>query len=134
MFLYTDGASRGNPGDAAICFRLLERSGSVLREEAQRIGRATNNQAEYRALIAGLEGALRQTAGPLECRSDSELMVMQMRGEYRVKDAALKRLWEQAQKLARQFVGIEFVRVPRSDPDIARADKLANQALDAPAG
>jgi ribonuclease HI len=134
MFLYTDGASRGNPGEAAVCFRLLESTGQVLREEAQRIGRATNNQAEYRALIAGLEGALVETAGPLQCRSDSELMVKQMRGEYRVKDAALKPLWEQAQELTRQFVGIEFVHVPRSDPDIARADELANQALDAPPG
>ncbi len=134
MFLYTDGASRGNPGEAAVCFRLLARTGRVVREKAQRIGRATNNQAEYLALIAGLESALVQTSEPLRCRSDSELMVKQMRGEYRVKDAALKPLWEQARKLASQFVCIEFIHVARSDPDIARADELANQALDAPAG
>jgi len=133
MFLYTDGASRGNPGEAAICFRLLEPTGLVLREEAKRIGLATNNQAEYRALIAGLETALAETSGPLRCRSDSGLLVKQMRGEYRVKNAALKSLWEEAQKLARRFVRIEFVQVPRADPDIARADALANQALDAPA-
>ncbi len=131
VFLYTDGASRGNPGDAAICFRILSPTGLVLREHAERIGRATNNQAEYRALIAGLEEALRLSAGPLECRSDSELMVKQMRQEYRVKDVTLKALWELAKKVADQFVIIGFTHVPRTDPAIARADELVNRVLDA---
>ena len=109
---------------------MLSPAGEVLEETAARIGRATNNQAEYRALIAGLESARNFTSGPLRCRSDSELLVKQMRHEYRVKDPELRLLWERAQALAGQFAGVEYRHVRRSDPDIARADQLANRALD----
>lgn len=133
LLLYTDGASRGNPGDAAISFRILSRNRVVLQEHAERIGRATNNQAEYRALLAGMEAASALSSGPLRCRSDSELMVRQMRKEYRVKDESLKPLWARAHALARRFERIEFAHTPRTNPDIARADKLANEALDSDA-
>ena len=134
ILLYTDGASRGNPGEAAICFRLISPTGEVLEEKATRIGRATNNQAEYRALIAGLESARSFTSGRLQCRSDSELLIKQMRREYRVKEPGLKLLSERARALSARFAGVEFRHVRRSDPEIARADELANRALDAPAG
>ena len=134
ILLYTDGASRGNPGEAAICYRLISPTGGVLEEKATRIGRATNNQAEYRALIAGLESALSFTSGPLQCRSDSELMIKQMRREYRVKEPGLKLLSERAQALSTRFAGVEYRHVRRTDPEIARADELANGALNSPAG
>ena len=134
VLLYTDGASRGNPGDAAICYRILSPTGQVFDEHAEWIGRATNNQAEYRALIAGLERAAAIMSGPVECRSDSELMIKQMRLEYRVKQAELKSLWDRAQELGRRCSKVEFTHVPRTDPDIVRADELANQALNAHAG
>ena len=130
LLLYTDGASRHNPGDSAICFRILSPERLVLTEHAERIGRATNNQAEYRALIAGLEASAGWTSGTVQCRSDSQLMVRQMRGEYRVKDELLRPLWDRAQQLTIQFGCVEFAHVLRTDPDIVRADQLANQALD----
>jgi ribonuclease HI len=133
VLLYTDGASRGNPGRAAISFRILAANRAVLREHAEAIGFATNNEAEYRALIAGLQAVRSFTSGPLQCVSDSELMVKQMRDEYRVKAESLKPLWTEANECASSFSRVDFVHAPRTDPDIARADRLANEALDADA-
>jgi ribonuclease HI len=132
-FLITDGASRGNPGEAAIGFCILNADRAILREHGEPIGVATNNQAEYRALIAGLRAAKRITSGMLECKSDSELMVKQMRGECRVKAESLRMLWEEANEWARTFGQVNFVHAPRTDPDIVRVDRLANEALDAQA-
>jgi len=133
VLLYSDGASRGNPGDAAISYRLKANDGTVILEHAEPIGRSTNNEAEYRAHIAGLKACERHTCRRVSCHSDSQLMIMQLRGEYKVKAATLKPLWERAQTSARRFEEVVYTHVPRADPDIALVDKLANQALDAPA-
>jgi len=91
--LYTDGASRGNPGPAAIGAVIKDGQGRVLARISKRIGRTTNNQAEYRAVIAALEEAVRLGAAGVEIKSDSELVVRQINGRYRVKNPGLKPLY-----------------------------------------
>lgn len=126
--LYVDGASRGNPGEAAIGASLQNDSGEELDQVSLAIGMATNNCAEYRALIEGLKLAKKNGLVNLEVRADSELMVRQINGEYRVKDPGLKALWKEVKNLTQQFEGFSIVHVPREENK--RADQLANQALD----
>jgi ribonuclease HI len=127
--IHTDGASRGNPGAAAFAY-VIERDGADPIEEAGCLGRMTNNQAEYTALVKALEHALE--IGPTNrvlVHSDSELLVKQMRGEYRVKNEDLRDLYETAQKLVRRFTGpVTFRHVRRGEN--SRADALCNEALD----
>jgi ribonuclease HI len=129
LTIHTDGASRGNPGPAAYAY-VIERAGEPDIEEAGKIGRMTNNQAEYTALVRALERAL--ALGPahkVELYSDSELMVKQMRGEYKVKNGDLKPLFEEGRRLADRFShGVAFHHIPREQN--GRADALGNQALD----
>src|SRR5262245_59191161 len=125
--IYTDGASRGNPGPAAIAF-VVQVDGQTISEFGTRIGQATNNTAEYLALIRGLEFVDGLSAKRVHIRSDSELMVRQMRGEYRVKHPDLIPLNEQAQVLARRFSAVTYTHVPRAEN--AEADRLCNEALD----
>jgi ribonuclease HI len=127
--IHTDGASRGNPGAAAFAY-VIERDGAELIEEAGCLGRMTNNQAEYTALVKALEHALELgAANRLLVHSDSELLVKQMRGEYRVKNEDLRDLYEAAQDLVRRFRGpVTFRHVRRGDN--SRADALCNEALD----
>ena len=99
--LFTDGGSRGNPGPAAYGYVLEAEDGTVLAAHGEAIGVATNNVAEYRALLAGLDRAEEAGVDELAVVSDSELLVKQMRGEYKVKNAALRELWDEAQRLAR---------------------------------
>jgi len=127
--LWTDGGSRGNPGPAAFGYVLEAEDGTVLAAHGEAIGVATNNVAEYRALVAGLERAGEAGVSELEVVSDSELLVKQMRGEYKVKNAALRTLWEQAQELAASVPRVEFTAVRREENDLA--DRLVNEALDA---
>lgn len=127
--VYTDGASRGNPGDAALAYVIL-RNGNVIAEHGEAIGRATNNQAEYRALIAALERALALGADTLDLYSDSELMIRQLTGRYNVRAKGLVSLFERANSLKNQFSRVNFHAVPRTSPYIRRADSLANAALD----
>ena len=101
--LFTDGGSRGNPGPAAFAFVLEAEDGTVLDARGEAIGVATNNVAEYSALVAGLERAAEVGVSELEVVSDSELLVKQMRGEYRVKNRALQELFLDASRLARQI-------------------------------
>ena len=98
--LFTDGGSRGNPGPAAYGYVLETPDGTVLAAHGEAIGVATNNVAEYQALVAGLARAEEAGVDELEVVSDSELLVKQMRGEYKVKNAALRELWEEAQRTA----------------------------------
>lgn len=126
--LYCDGASRGNPGPASIGFVLYDPGGIVIHELGGAIGRATNNVAEYRALISGLESALEREVRSLEVRLDSQLLVRQVTGEYRVKAAGLKPLAREAVRLLRSFDEVEVIHVPRDQNK--RADALANAALD----
>lgn len=127
--LFTDGGARGNPGPAAYGFVLEGDDGTVIAARGEAIGVATNNVAEYRALLAGLEEALARGLAEVEVVSDSELLVKQMRGEYRVKNAALKELWAEAQALVGRIGAVRFTAVRREHNELA--DRLVNQALDA---
>jgi ribonuclease HI len=127
--LSTDGGARGNPGPAAYGYVLEDEEGKVLAAHGERIGIATNNVAEYSALIAGLEKAIELGLDEVEVVSDSELMVKQMRGEYRVKNEALQELWSRAGRLARQVGSVGYTAVRREHNKLA--DKLVNDALDA---
>ncbi len=125
-YAWVDGGSRGNPGDAG-CGIVLELGGE--REQHHLfIGRATNNVAEYAALLAALEHTLASGAREVEVRSDSELLVRQMNGEYRVKQPHLQRLWLAAQQLVRSFTRVAIQHVPRAAN--AEADRLANLAME----
>jgi ribonuclease HI len=128
--LFTDGGARGNPGPAAYGFVLEAEDGSVLAAEGARIGVATNNVAEYRALIAGLERAVELAVPDVEVVSDSELLVKQMRGEYRVKNEALRELSLEAARLARTIGKVRYTAVRREHNELA--DRLVNEALDGP--
>jgi len=127
--LYIDGATGGNPTQGAICYRLLDPSGEVLLEHAELIGDATSNEAEYRALMIGLSACQKYTRARLHCYTDSELMVRQLREEYRVTDPRLQQLAERVQRLAVQFRRVRFSHVRRTDPEMARAGRLATEAL-----
>jgi probable phosphoglycerate mutase len=127
--LYTDGGARGNPGPAAYGFVLESEDGTVLAAEGEAIGVATNNVAEYSGLIAGLRRALELQLPAVEVVSDSELMVKQMRGEYRVKNEALRGLFVEAARLARELGSVEYRHVKRAHNELA--DRLVNEALDA---
>ncbi len=126
--LYTDGGARGNPGPAAIGFVLSE-VGSLPISYKEYIGTGTNNQAEYRALLAGVSRAKEEGIQELQCYLDSELVVKQVRGEYRVKNEDLQELLAKIKKVLPSFSSITFEHVPRSKN--AKADKLVNEALDA---
>jgi probable phosphoglycerate mutase len=127
--LYTDGGARGNPGPAAYGFVLEADDGTVLAAEGEAIGEATNNTAEYRGLIAGLARAAELSVPEVEVRSDSELLVKQMRGEYRVKNENLRALSLEAARLARVIGKVTYVHVRREKNELA--DRLVNEALDA---
>jgi ribonuclease HI len=127
--LYTDGGARGNPGPAAYGFVLESEDGTLLAAEGAAIGKATNNVAEYSGLIAGLQRAIELHVPQVEVVSDSELMVKQMRGEYRVKNEALRGLYDEAIALARRVGNVEYRHVKRAHNELA--DKLVNDALDA---
>ena len=129
--LSTDGGSRGNPGPAAYAYVLEAEDGTVLAAHGEAIGVATNNVAEYSALVAGLEKAIEVGVSELEVISDSELMVKQMRGEYRVKNEALRDLSLQASRLAREVGSVSYKAVRREQNKLA--DQLVNEALDAEA-
>ena len=130
LLLYSDGGARGNPGPAAIAYLALTEKGAVIKEDSRFIGIHTNNQAEYNALIAALEFAIAVKVEEVVCHLDSELVAKQLNGEYSVKNAELKKLWRKAQELKSCFKKISFVTVPRSHPQIQRADALVNKTLD----
>jgi len=128
LTIHTDGAARGNPGPAAFAYVIELPDGSVI-EEAGKLGRMTNNQAEYIGLVRALEHALLLgTDCRLVIHSDSELMVKQMNGEYRVKNEDLRNLYEQARKLRRRFPSVVIRHVRRAQN--SHADRLCNEALD----
>jgi ribonuclease HI len=127
--LFTDGGARGNPGPAAAAYVLEAEDGTVLEARGETIGVATNNVAEYRALVAGLAKALELGIAEVEVVSDSELLVKQMKGEYRVKNAALVELSLEAARLARAIGRVRYSAVRRAENELA--DALVNEALDA---
>ena len=127
--LSTDGGARGNPGPAAYGYVLEAEDGTVLDARGEAIGVATNNVAEYSALVAGLERAAELGVTDLEVVSDSELLVKQMTGEYRVKNETLAGLNQEAGRLARRVGRVRYTAVRREHNELA--DKLVNEALDA---
>jgi ribonuclease HI len=125
--LFCDGASRGNPGPGAYGFVLLEGE-NIISQEGQVLGIVTNNVAEYKGLIAGLERCLSLKVSEITVKSDSELLVRQMNGAYQVKAAPLVELFNQAQALVQKFKKAEILHVRREENTLA--DALCNQALD----
>jgi ribonuclease HI len=130
--LHTDGGARGNPGPAGIGVVLTAEPGGPSRELARSIGEATNNVAEYHALIAGLELALESGVDEIEVYVDSELVVAQVKGEWKIKNDRLRALAGKAQSLLRRFEASSITHVRRHLNQ--RADELANQAMDEAAG
>jgi ribonuclease HI len=130
LIIYTDGASRGNPGPAGIGIVICNESRKIVKEYEEFIGTATNNIAEYRALIKALELASSFPVSEIDCFSDSELMVKQLNGEYSVKNEKLGELFLQVREKEKRFEKVNYFHVPREEDFIKRADKLANLAID----
>jgi ribonuclease HI len=128
LLIYVDGASRGNPGPAAIGIVIQGHGGSPKVEISHYIGEATNNQAEYRALIKGLEEAARLGADHVDIKTDSKLMVEQVQGHYRVRHPNLKPLFQKVTRLLSSYKTYTIAHIPRHQN--APADSLANRALD----
>jgi ribonuclease HI len=126
--LFADGGSRGNPGPAASAAVLLDSGGELIEEIGAYLGVATNNVAEWTALVLGLEAAAKRGIRRLGVRLDSELVVKQLGGEYRVKHAGLQPLYARARRLLRDFAEVEIRHVPRKQN--ALADALVNRVLD----
>ena len=127
VIIFTDGAAEPNPGPAAIGATIKDEHGRLITSISQPIGRATNNQAEYRAIIAALENAIRLGASQVDMHSDSELVVRQINGRYRVKNAALKPLYRQVKYLQSLLEGFTITHILRQQN--TEADNLANIAL-----
>jgi ribonuclease HI len=128
LVVNVDGGARGNPGPAAIGAVVQDGGGKVLEERGERIGTATNNVAEYRALLLGIERAAELGAGELELVGDSELIVRQVKGEYKVKDPTLRELHGEVKRALRPFESWSIRHVRREQN--AEADRLVNQVLD----
>jgi ribonuclease HI len=126
--MWVDGGSRGNPGPAAVGYRIEDDAGGVLDEAGEVIGVATNNEAEYRALITALWRAAELGAREVEVRADSQLLMRQMTGRYKVKSPHLRALWDEAQQAADRFERVRYVEVRRTEN--TAADRQVNLALD----
>jgi len=126
--IYVDGASRGNPGPASYGFAVFDAGGKLLHKASAYIGRTTNNVAEYTALIEALRYLLSRNISAVEIRSDSQLLVRQVTGEYKVRTPHIQELHDQARDLLRRFAFYQIKHVPRAENKVA--DKLANEALD----
>ncbi|TET25490.1 MAG: ribonuclease HI family protein [Dehalococcoidia bacterium] len=127
VVIFTDGAAEPNPGPAAIGAIIKDEHGRPITTISQSIGRATNNQAEYRALIAALEKAIRLGASYVDIKLDSELVVRQLSGQYRVKNLALKPLYQQVKQLTAQFIAFTITHIPSQQN--TEAHNLAKIAL-----
>lgn len=131
--MYSDGGARGNPGPAGAAAVIMtsenEQEGSVIKEVSNYVGETTNNQAEYYGLIIGLQAALDMGVTEIDVRMDSELIVRQILGQYRVKQPDLAKRFLEAKQLCNQFSRICFSHVPRAKN--AHADRLVNEVIDA---
>jgi ribonuclease HI len=127
LVIHTDGVSRGNPGRAAIGAVIRDERGGLVASISQSIGKATNNQAEYRAIIDALEEALSLDADEVELNSDSELVVKQVKEQYRVRKKTLRPLYQRVKQLQISLKGFRIKHVPRQQN--READKVANAAL-----
>jgi ribonuclease HI len=131
VLVYTDAGSRGNPGPSAYAVVVCSEDGKRLMETARYIGEGTNNEAEYRGVLAGLEEAKAMGADEIVLTSDSELLVRQVNRQYRIKAANLRPLAEEVWRRMSEFARAELRHVHREHPMISRADLLVNQELDA---
>jgi len=129
LVIYSDGASRGNPGPAGIGILICDEKGEVVKEYEEFIGTATNNSAEYRALLQALDLVRSFGACEVECFSDSELMVKQLNGEYAIKNPRLQELFLQVREKEQLFGKVSYRHVSRADALIMKADQLANRAI-----
>lgn len=127
--IFSDGGSRGNPGPSAYAIVVTE-NGKVIHEHSEFLGEHTNNYAEYRGLIAGLSKAIELKAQEVEFVMDSQLVIRQMTGEYKVKSEAIKELYEDAKNLASMIPKVKFTNVRRSELMVPRADALLNEEMD----
>lgn len=128
LTIFTDGGSRGNPGPAGIGVVLLDEKGKIVEEISRCIGDATNNVAEYLAVIYGLQEAIYRKASNIVINVDSQLIARQLKGEYRVKDHNMRKFYDLALNLFRWFDSIDIKEVPREKNK--EADALVNKALD----
>jgi ribonuclease HI len=128
--IYSDGASRGNPGPAAAAVKIVDDNGDVLKSFSKFLGKRTNNEAEYEALIIALELTRSFTKGSVHCFLDSELVVKQLNGEYQVRNPRLEALWLKVRENQQHFQNVSFSHVARTDKDIEEVDRLANRVLD----
>jgi len=128
--VYADGASRGNPGPAGIGVVLCDAEDRILREHREYVGIATNNEAEYRAVLRGLGLAASFAPARVVVTSDSELVVNQLNGRYQIREERLAQLAEAVREQARTFPSVEYQHRPRMTGRLARTDALANEALD----
>lgn len=126
--IYTDGAARGNPGPGAIGVVIKDEAGAIAAKISQRLGVTTNNQAEYQAIIAGLEKAVGLGVKSADVKSDSELVVNQINGRYKIKNTGLRPLYQKVVQLTGQLESFSISYIPREQNKAA--DDLANQALD----
>jgi ribonuclease HI len=130
LSIFIDGASRGNPGHGAIGFVIYDQNGNILREYAECIGNCTNNVAEYKALIKALEFGSTHSRGEVICFMDSELVVKQMNGSFRLKKTHLKELFQEVKLKESMYKKVTYQNLPREHPKIVRVDKIVNKALD----
>jgi len=128
--VFTDGGSRGNPGPGAIGVLILDPQNNELDSLASYIGHATNNQAEYRALIAGLDRAAAHTRGTVDCYLDSELVVRQLQGRYRLKNPILRDLYHEVKNKERPFDRVTYTHVKRENPNVKKVDAMLNHKMD----
>lgn len=128
--IYTDGAARGNPGPAASAF-IFVRDGTVAHEKCEFIGTATNNTAEYRAIINALKAAESFSRGHLQVYSDSNLAIQQINKKWKINYPHLSKLCAEVDKLSEKYERVEFFHVGRNNPYIQKCDKLCNERLDA---
>jgi len=128
VHLYTDGGSKGNPGPGAIAVLICTEDNKVVRKFSECIGDTTNNQAEYRALVKGLDLCAEFTRGTVACFTDSQLVAKQMNGEWRLKDEKMRRLFHEVKRNADVFSQVSYQHVRRTNQRITEADKLVKQA------
>lgn len=130
LWIYSDGASRGNPGPAAVAIKIVDENGAVVRRVSKFLGKRTNNEAEYEALIVALKLARDFTEGYVQCFLDSELVVKQLNEEYQVRNPRLESFWLKVRELQAHFQRVSFNHVFRTEKNIEEVDRLANHVLD----
>jgi ribonuclease HI len=130
LTMYTDGGARGNPGPAAVGIYICNEKGESVFEDGECIGHATNNVAEYQALLTGLARAKALGAIEISCHLDSELVVRQLTGKYKIKNYNLQKLFDQAKKKEQEFSKVTYTHLRREEDGMRRADQLVNRALD----